>query len=452
MGVRPIRSTLICAFGALLLSAGVAHPAGFALIEQSVTGLGNAYAGGAAAAEDASTVFFNPAGMTRLPTQTVVATHVIMPSFDFENRGSTHLLQRFTGIPLLGGNGGDAGVTKVVPNLYFVRKADDRLSMGISINTPFGLATKYDRNWVGRYHAVESDVTTLNVNPSLAYRLTDKLSVGAGVTVSYVKAKLTNSIDFGTLDAIGRLGLPAGFLGLTPQRADGFAELEGDALGAGWNLGFLYEFSKDTRLGAAYRSKIRYTLEGDAKFSNVPAGLAPVPLFKNGGISAHLTTPDSLSVSLFHNLNPKWAVMGDVTWTNWRTFNELRIKFANPFQPPTVVTTEWKDVFRYSLGATYKPTEAWTLRAGVAYDQAPISNDERRTPRIPDGDRKWLALGGGYKFKNNAELNFGYVHLFISDTRINKSVTDPEEAVRGGLKGKYSGSVNIVSGEFKWVF
>lgn len=438
MTIRPIRSTLIFAFCALLLSAGTAHPAGFALIEQGVSGLGNAYAGGAAVAEDATTVFFNPAGMTRLPTQAMAATHVIMPSFEFENRGSTHVLQPITGTPLLGGNGGDAGVTKVVPNLYFVRKADDRLSMGISINAPFGLATKYDRNWVGRYHAVESDLATLNVNPSLAYRFTDKLSIGGGLTVSYAKAKLTNSIDFGTIT------------GVAPQRADGFAELEGDALGMGWNIGMLYEFSKDTRLGAAYRSKIRYTLEGDAKFSNVPAGLAPI--FRNSNISAHLTTPDSLSVSLFHNLNPRWAIMGDVTWTNWRTFNELRIKFNNPGQPHSVVTTEWKDVFRYSLGATYKATEKWTLRGGVAYDQAPIASEERRTPRVPDGDRKWLAFGGGYKFTNNAELNFGYVHLFISDTRISKSVTDPEDRIRGGLTGTYTGSVNIVSAEVKWVF
>jgi long-chain fatty acid transport protein len=433
MDFKMIRSVLIGVFCLVLVSAGSASGAGFALIEQSVSGLGNAFAGGAAAAEDATTIFYNPAGMTRIPTQLVAGAHLVVPSFTFKNEGSTHR----TDAALIGNNGGDAGVASVVPNFYYVKKID-RFAVGIGINAPFGLATKYDNGWVGRYHAIESDLANVNINPSIAYRFNEQLSIGGGFNIGYARATLTNAVDFGS------------FIGLS-QKADGFVKLKGDAWGTGWNVGLLYEFTKQTRVGAAYRSKVRYTLEGDAKFSNVPGALSALPNFKNDGISARLTTPDSLSVSFFHSFNPKWSIMSDVTWTNWRTFDELRICFDNG-RADSVVTTEWKDVFRYSLGATFTPNKAWTFRAGTAYDQAPVPSDRRRTARIPDADRLWLALGAGYGFTDALTFNIAYVHLFINDTKITKSTADPEDNRRGGLKGTYSGSVNIISTELRWVF
>jgi long-chain fatty acid transport protein len=443
---------ILFALFSVLLTPGTAFTSGFALIEQGVSGLGNAYAGGAAAAEDGSTVFFNPAGMTRIPSQFLGAANVIIPNFKFKNEGSTHLLQPITGIPLLGGNGGDAGVTKVVPNLYFVQKVNDKVSLGLGINSPFGLTTEYDNGWVGRYYALKSELLTVNINPSIAYRFNEQFSIGAGLNVGYVKAELSNAIDFGTLDAIGRLGLPAGALALTPQRDDGAVELKGDAWGLGWNAGILYEFTKNTRVGLAYRSQISYTLKGDADFYNVPAGLNPLPVFKNGGIEAKLKTPDSLSLSFFHSFNPQWAIMGDATWTNWSTFNELRIEFDNPYQPDSVVTTDWKDTYRFSLGTTFTPTNAWTFRFGIAYDQAPTPNERLITPRIPDNDRFWMAIGGGYKFNDSIMVNIAYAHLFIDDAKVYKSTSNPEDAVRGGLRGKFSGSVDIISAELQWVF
>jgi long-chain fatty acid transport protein len=206
----------------ILVSAGSVFAAGFALIEQSMSGLGNAYSGGAASAEDASTIFYNPAGMTLLNgRQLILGAHVIMPSVKFHNEGSTHV----TGQPLSGGNGGDGGVTKAVPNLYYSRKVSDKFFVGMGINTPFGLATDYNKTWVGRYHAVESDVMTVNINPSVAYKINDQISVGAGLNVQYLKAILSNAVDFGT--AGYSLGIP----GLLPQSNDGFAEMEGDSWG-----------------------------------------------------------------------------------------------------------------------------------------------------------------------------------------------------------------------------
>jgi long-chain fatty acid transport protein len=435
----------------LAISSGSARGAGFALVEQGVGSLGNAYAGNAASAEDATTIFFNPAGLTRLSGQQVIAgAHLIMPSAEFNNEGSTHVLQAMTGVPLLGGNGGDGGAAKLVPNLYYSNKFTDRLAAGIGINAPFSLAGNYDETWVGRYHAIESDLITVNINPSLAYKITDRFSIGAGFNAQYIKAKLSNAIDFGTLDAVGAfkaLGLAPAALKLIPQQSDGFVKLEGNHWAFGYNAGLLYEFTQDTRIGAAYRSRMKHTIKGDAEFSNVPPGLSPYPVFKNGGVETTITLPDMLAVSFFHQINPQWAVMADVTWTNWSLLNELRIKFDNPAQADSVTTTNWRDSYRYSLGATYTPDKKWTYRVGVAYDETPIPDEQHRTPRIPDGNRIWTAVGLGYKVSSTVGLDLGYAHLFVSDPKISKTPTG-EDLTRGGLTGTYSAHVNIVSAQF----
>lgn len=437
---------------AVLMGMGTAQGAGFALIEQSVSGLGNAYAGGAASAEDASTIFYNPAGMTLLNgTQASAAGHIIIPSAKFQNQGSTHLLQPLTGVPLLGGNGGDGGVTKFVPNFYYVWKLHDRLAFGIGIETPFGLATDYDSGWVGRYHALESDVLTMNINPSIAVKLTDQLSAGVGFNIMYMKAKLSNAIDFGTLDAIGALPTPKGSLGLIPQKADGIGELEGDSWGVGFNLGLLYEFTKNSRVGVAYRSRVKQNLGGDVTFSGVPTGLNPYPVFKNTDISGRIDLPDSFSASFFHRFNEQWAVMGDFSWMNWSAFKELRINYANPYQPATVTTENWQDSYRYSLGVTYNPNAQWTLRTGVAYDTSAVADEKYRTPRIPDGYRTWAAFGVGYKFSKSWSMDAGYAHLFVTDAKVNKSATG-EDAVRGGLKGYFENKIDIISAQLNYAF
>ncbi len=454
-----IRTCTVMSLAVCCLVAVLAAPAlgsGFALIEQSVSGLGNAFAGGAAGAEDASTIFFNPAGMTLLNgTQAVAGVHIIMPSAKFHNEGSTHVLQAKTGVPLLGGNSGDAGVTKGVPNFYVMRRLSDSISVGLGVTAPFGLATDYDSDWVGRYHALRSDVMTVDINPSVAVKINDKVSVGGGISIQYMKATLSNAIDFGTLDAVGAfapLGIPAGALKLIPQKSDGLVELKGDDWGIGYNLGLLLQLSEKTRAGVAYRSSVRHSLEGDSSFSNVPAGLSKAPLFKNVPISSHIRLPDTASVSVYHRVNPRWALMADVTWTNWSLFDELRIKFSNPYQADGVTTTKWRDSLRYSVGATYTPDATWTFRGGIAYDETPITDAMFRTPRIPDGSRLWLAGGIGYKISRSFLVNVGYAHLFVQDPKIDKSVASPEEQTRGGLKGTYDASVNILSAQLTWNF
>ena len=432
-----------------LISAGSALGAGFALVEQSVSGLGNAFAGGAAGAEDATTIFYNPGGMTLLSDQQfILGAHVIIPSLEFHDKGSTHVLQGATGKPLSGGNGGDGGVTELVPNLYYSKKLSDRFVVGIGLNVPFGLATKYDDGWVGRYHAIESDVLTININPSLAYKVNDQLSIGAGFSAQYIKAKLSQAIDFGTI-AFTKLGAPtATALGLNPQSSDGFASMEGDSWGYGFNLGVLYEFTKTTRIGTAYRSRIKQSLEGDIDYTNVPSVFSSA--FQDQDVKADITFPESLSVSFFHQFNPQWMVMADFTWTNWKVFKELEI-VDNQGKEISKTTYDWQDSYRYSLGVTYVPNNYLTLRAGTAYDTSAVPNAQRRTPRIPDEDRIWLALGAGYKLSNKVSFDLGYAHLFINDPKINKTPTG-EDMFKGGLNGTYDAHTDILSAQLTVTF
>jgi len=290
---------------------------------------------------------------------------------------------------------------------------------------------------------------TITVNPTIAYKVSDRFSVGTGVSVQYIKAELTNAIDFGTMDALGVFAPLK--LGLTPQMADGFAKLKGDSWGVGFNLGALYEFTKETRMGVSYRSRIKQKLKGDAEFSGVPTGLGVLPVFKNGGITAEVTLPDSASASIYHDINNQWAVMADITWMGWKTFDELRIKFDNPAQSDAVTTTKWNNAMRYSAGLSFKPIDKLTLRTGVAYDETPIGEAQYRTPRIPDTDRTWIAFGAGYKISERINFDCGYVHIFFRNTETNKTPVG-EDAVRGGLKGTYKGYVNILSLQLTYMF
>lgn len=428
--------TLVCVF---LMFSGSAHSAGFALIEQGVSGLGNAYAGGAAGAEDASTIFYNPAGMTRLNEQQVIlGAHYIMPYANFENKGSKHV----TGAPLTGDSDDNAGDAKIIPNFYYSRKIGDRFFMGIGVNAPFGLATTYDKTWVGRYHAVKSDLLTLNINPAIAYQFTDRLSIGAGFSIQYAKAELSSAVDFGTIGA--SFGIP----GLLPQRNDGYFDLEGDSWSGGYNMGLLYEFTKNTRAGVAYRSRIEHTLSGDADFSGVPAPLRPT--FRDTDADAEVTFPDTLSISLFHQFNTQWMLMADFTWTNWSLFEELVVEFDNG-SPSNTTIEKWQDTYRYSLGATYLPDNNWTVRIGTAYDTSAVAHAKYRTPRIPDGDRIWAAFGLGYKVSDKLDIDIGYAHLFINDPDIKKTATG-DDRLRGALQGTYSTQIDIVSAQLTMSF
>jgi long-chain fatty acid transport protein len=432
----------------VLLFSGSAAGSGFAIIEQSAASAGYAYAGAAATAQDASTIFFNPAGMAlQSGNQLQLGGHYIIPTADFTNQGSRTVLTT----PLTGDNGGGGGESALVPNLFYMHSFSERLKAGIGITAPYGLATEYDDGWVGRYHALKSELATLNINPSVAYKINDQWSVGAGISFERAEAELTNAIDWGTAIDAQRIALGAPPLGIS-QALDGKAKVEGDDWGVGANLGLIFEPMAGTRLGVHYRSQIKHKLEGDATFET-PAAAAAVAQSRglvNTTATAEVTLPETVSFSGYHAFNDRWAIVADVTWTKWSRLDELRVKFATG-AADSVTTEEWDDTWRYSIGGIFKPMEALELRAGVAFDESPIPNDERRTPRIPDADRTWLTFGGGYQFSPMVRVDLAYGHLFVDNPKINKTATG-EDQLRGALVGEYDASVDIISAAVSFQF
>ncbi len=411
-------------FGVTLVVNAHAQAAGFALIEQSASGMGNAFAGGGAVAEDASAIFFNPAGMTYIEgTQAVGALHFIKPNVDFKNNGSVAGTAR-----PLGDEGPDAGDLAFVPNFYFMTTLTPSIKVGVGVNVPFGLKTEYDDERFRPFQANKSELKTVNINPSIAFKVNDRVSLGLGVSAMRAEATLTRSVNFG----------PFG---------EGAVKVEGDDWGFGYNLGAIFHATADTRISVAYRSEVKQRLEGDAKF-RLPAGL-PAPFAAgaaNGDVKASIDLPASFSVSAFSQLNSKWDLMGDITWTEWSNFEELRV-VRDTGATLTVTPENWHNTMRYSVGVNYHYSDAVKLRAGLAYDEEAIK-DEFRTPRIPGNDRKWLSLGASYKITPVSTFDIGYTHLFISDVKIDDDQTAATPLGNGRVRGEYKGSVDIISVQY----
>ena len=445
----------------LLGAMSNAQAAGFALIEQSASGMGNAFAGMSARSDDPSTQYFNPATMAFMTKgmQLTVGGHLVAPNASLGNESAHNVTTGFGNAVVSGNDGGNAGELAFVPNLYFKMDLNNDVALGLGMSVPFGLSTEYQDGWAGRYHALESKVETINVNPAVSWRLNEKISIGGGISVQYVKAKLTNAIDSSsTCLGFAARGLVAGAScaanGLTtPGNAatDSYVKLEGDDISLGFNLGVVFKPNEQTTLGLAYRSMIEQNLDGKAKFKK-SAGLNAVlsgsanPLVNrqlaNTDIQAQVDLPENVSFSGAFQATPDLELLADVTWTNWSRFKELRIDFDNSVQADGVTTENWDDNWRYSVGANYKWNSNLTLRTGVAYDETVVSDKQHRTPRIPDQNRTWLAFGASWVMSPANTLDVGYAHLFIKDVKLDNTT---ESSIKHNLRGEYDSSVDILS-------
>ena len=420
--------------------------AGFALIEQNASGLGNAYAGQAASAQDASTVFFNPAGMSKLQgNQLVVVGNAIRPSAQFLNASSGLAAAQVR----LGDNGPDAGGWAYVPNFYFASSLTSQISVGVGVNTPFGLKTDYNSTWAGRFYAIKSDLKTYNVNPSIAYKLSDGVALGAGINFQRATVELTNNVNYsGAAFAAG--GLPAlGAVG--GAGVEGLAKLTGADNAWGFNVGALFNPTPDTQIGLTYRSSLSYKLSGSVAFSNRPALLAAA--LPDGGISADLKLPASVSIALTSKLSPKWDLLADASWAQWSSFQNLTVLRSTGVLLSTV-PENWRDSWRVGAGLNYHYNDSWTSRIGVAFDQTPVP-EAFRTPRIPDNDRTWLAIGGQYKITKQNVIDFGYAHLWVRGAPVNLPASTYPAGTNqsnGTLAGNYSNKVDLVSVQYTHSF
>ena len=418
-----MRLSAIAVAAALGGLASSAFAGGFGIGTQSGSGTGNAYAGGAAAADDASVAWYNPAAMMLLPSgkQIAGALHALRPSFKFQNTGSTGVFAA-AGT----GEGGDGGDWALVPNLFFTTDINPRWRFGLAVNAPFGLATEYDPGWRGRQTAIKSEIKSVNVNPSIAYKISDTVSLGVGVSAQKLEAELSS---FSGVGALGNVTLNA------------------DDTSYGFNLGMLVQVSPSTRIGATYRSSISYDLEGTATFSGAAGGGF------GGGIRAEVKVPDSASLSVVHTLDPKWELMGDITWTGWSSVQQLVVTRTTASAGGGVGTTLttlpflWKDTWRFGAGANYKVSDQTKIRFGLARDQTP-TNDATRTPRLPDQDRTWIAIGAQHKLSKAGVLDVGYAHEFVRDAAVNVSVPP----FPGRLIGSFNNKADIFSIQYSHSF
>ncbi|WP_297359412.1 outer membrane protein transport protein [Thauera sp.] len=417
----------------LALASGTASAAGFQLLEQNASGIGNAYAGSAAVAENASTIFFNPAGMTQLQAREMsVGLSLVRPSFKFTDQGSS--------AGVLSGNAQDAGDWAALPNAYLSWALNKDLYVGVGMGAPFGLVTEYNRDWIGSAHSIKFDIKTININPSIAWRVNEKVSLGFGVNWQRMEAEYVRRA--------GIVDLPAGAGGVPIPRplSQSFATLDADDDSWGWNVGALFTVSDATKVGVSYRSKIKHELEGSLSVAG------PNPVFNtvgSSGANATVELPDIFIFSVAHKLDPKWELLGDVSWTGWSSVDKVDIMRSSGALAQTL-DTDFQDTWRVALGANYQLNDAWKLKFGVAFDETPVKNAEKRLTSLPDNDRIWFSVGGQWKASKASTLDMGVSYLYVDDTKINNG--SPADLQKGLVKGEYDSSVWILGAQYSMSF
>jgi long-chain fatty acid transport protein len=412
---RHHNKVLAAALGtALATLATSALGSGFQLQEQNASGLGLAYSGMAAAVQDASTVFWNPAGTALLPgVQGAISFNYVIPDIKYTDSGAS----TFSAL----GNDGNAGESKVVPAFYASWMINPQWSVGLGVNAPFGLATNWDAPWVGQFSALESEIKTLNINPTVAFKVNNAIQLGAGLSYQKLDATLTKSAS--------------------PFVPGSVAQVKGDDWAWGWNVGALFALGPDTRIGLTYRSTMNYTVNADLTF-NTPA-LAALA----GTVQADIKLPDTFSMAVSHPLNSKIRLLADWTWTGWDTIQTVNIvRTSGPLAGMNAdqLVLDFKSSWRVGGGMEYEVSQPVLLRAGLAYDTSPVQ-DQFRSPRLPDNDRIWLSVGARFKPSPNWWLDLGYTYIWVHDGP-SQLTTAPS------LIGNYASNINIVGvqGSFKF--
>jgi long-chain fatty acid transport protein len=387
---------------AVALAAAPLSASGFALREASPGSVGRAFAGEGAIADSAATVWYNPAGMTRLEGFTAtMGGHLLFINSRQFDRGSTRTVPGVPApIPTGGPDGGNPfNPVVLVPTGYGTLQLSDRLTAGIGVNAPFGLRVDYADNWFGRYDSQRSELTTYNVQPSLAWKLSDTISIGGGVSIQYIEAELSNALP-----------------NLSPLLPDGQARVKGDDISLGWNLGVLVG-SGPARVGLHYRSRVKHELKGSFEASGLVGPLAGAN--RQVDARAPITLPDSLALSATVTPAPGVRLLGTIEWTNWSVFDAIRVQEADG-APITTSDQDYKDSWSVHVGGELDVTDRWTLRAGIATDSTPTV-DSLRSSRVPDGDRTWLSAGATMRLSDSMEVRMSYAHVFVTREALNRA-------------------------------
>lgn len=409
----------------LMGAATAAQAGGFGLREQSAYYQGTSFAGNAAGGAGLASMYWNPAAISFVPglqlegNVTYIAPHA---SIDVSSARSA-----------LGSNLGTVGVGDVVDNgvlpTGYATYAWDRWAVGLSMTSPYGLITDAPCNWSGRYYGCYNRIADFNIGAQVAYRVTDWLTLGGGLQANYMDARLGQ----------------AQYITGAPTYATGYTQVDGSSIAYGFTLGALFTLAPGTTVGIGYRSQLSQNLEGLTTIYT-PTGTAAGVL----ATTANLTLPDQITASFRSKLDPRWTVMGTVEWTNWSTMQQLVIVPAAG--TPSVLSLHWQDGWFFSGGFEYQWDPKLALRAGLAYEISPVT-DEYRTPRLPDSNRLWLSAGLTYAWTSQLSIDFAYTHIFGQSGSIALNASDPANATRGTLVAEVNSAyVDIVSLGIRYKF
>ncbi len=442
--MRRVKHTVLGGITLSLLLSGTAlvpsaFAGGYAIKEQSASGLGAAWAG-VAAGYDLSSMFWNPAAVT-------IADHIraevhgalIFPDTDLTARPVAAAAPFPGSLPFSLNRAVGIDKFAAVPATYASYNYNDALYVGMAVNSPFGLVTETDpKGWSGQYHARKSAIFTLNANPVVGYRISPQIAIAAGLQVQYMDAELRSAF-FNPL-----LGVPG------PAAGNPDAVIGGDDYGFGFTLGALFTPMPGTQIGIGFRSAVSHTLKGHFNVDNAAANTA-----LNVPIKADVTTPNMATLSIRHDLTDTITLMGTVEWTHWSRLKDLTIvatgtNKAGNYKPGTKVSVtrfDWDDSWMISGGAEYRVNDQLTARVGLAYETSPVP-DTTRGPRLPDSDRIWASIGASYQFTPNIALDIGYTHIFFKDAKINLAAA-PAPEVSVPLLADIDNSANIVAASVK---
>jgi long-chain fatty acid transport protein len=405
-----------------MIGSSDAIASGFAIRENCAETLGTVFAGAGSLADEPCTVFNNPAGMTRLSgNQIEVGATAMFPTINFH------------GTDTAGGNtGNNGGRTAFIPNLYGVTDITPDLKLGLAVTAPFGLPIKYNSAWAGRYLAIQAQALTVDVNPNIAYKINNWLSVAAGVSMQYLTFTLSNAVNQSAAGA-----------------GDALARFKGDNWGVGYNFGVLLEPIDGTRVGLTYRSKIDHKLTGNQNFLHVDPAFASALV--SSGARVDISLPASWGVSVTHTLTPALDLVWDAQYTQWSSFKGVGIDAA----VRSFFNESYRDSWFTALGLIYHLNDAWTLRGGAGWDQSPVQN-RYRDVAVPDQDRYMLGFGVGYKITPSMSIDAAYAHYFASPASMNDSINNtapvPGTLLTTQLQGTYQLSIDAISLGFQIKF
>ncbi|OOE54032.1 outer membrane protein transport protein [Salinivibrio kushneri] len=433
------------------------HSAGFQLAETSATGLGRAFAGEAAMADNASAQFRNPALLSYLADTQVSAGGIyVNPNVDIDGTNTNISNGKKTATST-----DDVAHDAVIPNFYFAHQIDDRFTAGLALATNFGMETELGNDFTGTQFGNEAAVTTFEINPNIAWKATEQLRLGAGIRYVLGEGSIgaKSSTD-------SKLPTSAGALAGSPVPAHSTLKyMEGDDRAWGWQLGAVYDINDMHRVGVNYRSEVNLTLDGHAE--GLTYNLAAIQKGQLSGAdylsgnhysgSMDLTLPATAEFSSLHQLTEQWAVHTSINWTEWSSFDKLEANIPSLSSDPKMVKVEnWEDNYRFAIGTTYQWDQKLTLRSGVAYDTSAVS-DKNRTLTIPETDRTWLSVGAGYDVTSKLTLDAAFTYVFAKDAPVKEPRDGIESdksgsAFGGNFEGETTGNVWLVGVQASYRF